>query len=146
MRKYSDFEINNAIREVGLFKLMKENGRDIRKKLNMKLKENGGNLSLGEKQLICLARIFLRKNKIVVMDEATSNIDNKTDNLIQNAVDNIFKNSTLITIAHKIPDLNKYDKIMVLDSGHLIEFDTPDNLLRNNKSVFKQLYENNIVG
>ena len=80
------------------------------------------------------------------MDEATSNIDNKTDNLIQNAVDNIFKNSTLITIAHKIPDLNKYDKIMVLDSGHLIEFDTPDNLLRNNKSVFKQLYENNIVG
>ena len=145
MRKYSDFEINNAIREVGLFKLMKENGRDIRKKLNMKLKENGGNLSLGEKQLICLARIFLRKNKIVVMDEATSNIDNKTDNLIQNAVDKIFKNSTLITIAHKIPDLNKYDRIMVLDSGHLIEFDTPDNLLRNNKSLFKQLYENNIV-
>ena len=145
MRKYSDFEINNAIREVGLFKLMKENGRDIRKKLNMKLKENGGNLSLGEKQLICLARIFLRKNKIVVMDEATSNIDNKTDNLIQNAVDKIFKNSTLITIAHKIPDLNKYNRIMVLDSGHLIEFDTPDNLLRNNKSLFKQLYENNIV-
>ena len=145
MRKYSDFEINNAIREVGLFKLMKENGRDIRKKLNMKLKENGGNLSLGEKQLICLARIFLRKNKIVVMDEATSNIDNKTDNLIQNAVDKIFKNSTLITIAHKIPDLSKYNRIMVLDSGHLIEFDTPENLLKNKKGVFKQLYENNIV-
>ena len=145
LRKYSDFELNNAIREVGLFQLMKENGRDIRKKLNMKLKENGGNLSLGEKQLICLARIFLRKNKIVVMDEATSNIDNKTDNLIQNAVDKIFKNSTLITIAHKIPDLNKYNRIMVLDSGHLIEFDTPDNLLKNKKGVFKQLYENNIV-
>ena len=145
LKKYSDFEINNAIREVGLFQLMKENGRDIRRKLNMKLKENGGNLSLGEKQLICLARIFLRKNKIVVMDEATSNIDNKTDNLIQNAVDKIFKNSTLITIAHKIPDLNKYDKIMVLDSGHLVEFDTPENLLKNDKSIFKQLYENNIV-
>ena len=145
LRKYSDFEINNAIREVGLFKLMKENGRDIRKKLNMKLKENGGNLSLGEKQLICLARIFLRKNKIVVMDEATSNIDNKTDNLIQNAVDKIFKNSTLITIAHKIPDLNKYNRIMVLDSGHLVEFDTPENLLKNDKSIFKELYENNLV-
>ena len=144
-KKYSDFEINNAIREVGLFKLMKENGRDIRKKLNMRLKEDGGNLSLGEKQLICLARIFLRKNKIVVMDEATSNIDNKTDNLIQNAVDKIFKNSTLITIAHKLPDLNKYNRIMVLDSGHLVEFDTPDNLLKNKKGVFKQLYENNIV-
>ena len=144
LKKYSDFEINNAIREVGLFQLMKENGRDIRRKLNMKLKENGGNLSLGEKQLICLARIFLRKNKIVVMDEATSNIDNKTDNLIQDAVDKIFKNSTLITIAHKIPDLSKYNRIMVLDSGHLVEFDTPENLLKNKKGVFKQLYENNI--
>ena len=145
MKKYSDFEINNAIREVGLFKLMKENGRDIRKKLNIRLKENGGNLSLGEKQLICLARIFLRKNKIVIMDEATSNIDNKTDNLIQKAVDKIFKNSTLITIAHKIPDLSKYNRIMVLDNGCLIEFDTPDNLLKNKKGIFKQLYENNIT-
>ena len=54
MKKYSDFEINNAIREVGLFKLMKENGRDIRKKLNIRLRENGGNLSLGEKQLALL--------------------------------------------------------------------------------------------
>ena len=145
MKKYSDFEINNAIREVGLFKLMKENGRDIRKKLNIRLKENGGNLSLGEKQLICLARIFLRKNKIVIMDEATSNIDNKTDNLIQKAVDKIFKNSIIITIAHKIPDLSKYNRIMVLDNGCLIEFDTPDNLLKNKKGIFKQLYENNIT-
>ena len=142
--KYSDFEINNAINEVGLFQLMKQNGRDTKKKLNMKLKENGGNLSLGEKQLICLARIFLRKNKIVVMDEATSNIDNKTEALIQNAVDKIFKNSTLITIAHKIPDLKKYDKIIVLDNGKLVEFDTPDNLLKNKNGIFKQLYENNL--
>lgn len=144
MKKYSDFEINNAVREVGLFNLMKENGRDIRKKLNMKLRENGGNLSLGEKQLICMARIFLRKNKIVVMDEATANIDNKTDMIIQGAVDHIFKNSTLITIAHKIPDLDKFDKIMVLDNAHLIEFDTPENLLKNENGIFKQLYDNNL--
>ena len=143
-KKYSDFEINNAVREVGLFQLMKENGRDIKRKLNMKLRENGGNLSLGEKQLICMARIFLRKNKIVVMDEATSNIDNKTDLFIQDAVDKIFKNSTLITIAHKIPDLNKYDKIMVLDNGILAEFDTPANLLEDDNGIFKELYENNL--
>ena len=141
---FSDFEINNAVREVGLFKLMKENGRDIRKKLNMKLRENGGNLSLGEKQLICMARIFLRKNKIVVMDEATANIDNKTDLMIQKAVEHIFRNSTLITIAHKIPDLDKYDKIMVLDNAQLVEFDTPEKLLKNNNGIFKQLYENNL--
>lgn len=143
-RKYSDFEINNAIREVGLFQLMKENGRDIKKKLNMRLRENGGNLSLGEKQLICMARIFLRKNKIVVMDEATSNIDNKTDLFIQDAVDKIFKNSTLITIAHKIPDLDKYDKIMVLDNGFLVEFGSPNKLLENDDGIFKELYENNL--
>ena len=144
LKKYSDFEINNAVREVGLFNLMKENGRDIRKKLNIKLRENGGNLSLGEKQLICLARIFLRKNKIVFMDEATANIDNKTDIFIQEAVEKIFKNSTLITIAHKIPNLDKYNKIMVLDSGHLAEFDTPDNLLKKENGIFKELYENNL--
>ena len=144
LKKYSDFEINNAIREVGLFNLTKENGRDIRRKLNMKLRENGGNLSLGEKQLICLARIFLRKNKIVFMDEATANIDNKTDIFIQEAVEKIFKRSTLITIAHKIPNLDKYNKIMVLDNGHLIEFDTPDNLLKKDNGIFKELYENNL--
>ena len=144
LKKYSDFEINNAVREVGLFNLMKENGRDIRKKLNIKLRENGGNLSLGEKQLICLARIILRKNKIVFMDEATANIDNKTDIFIQEAVEKIFKNSTLITIAHKIPNLDKYNKIMVLDSGHLAEFDTPDNLLKKENGIFKELYENNL--
>ena len=91
-----------------------------------------------------MARIFLRKNKIVVMDEATSNIDNKTDLFIQDAVDKIFKNSTLITIAHKIPDLNKYDKIMVLDNGILAEFDTPANLLEKDNGIFKELYENNL--
>jgi ATP-binding cassette subfamily C (CFTR/MRP) protein 1 len=144
LNNYTDYEINNAINEVGLFKLMEENGRDISQKFDLELKENGGNLSLGEKQLICLARIFLRKNKIVIMDEATSNIDNKTDIIIQNAVDKIFKDSTLIIIAHKIPDLNKYDKIMVLDDGELIEFDTPNNLLKNNNGIFRQLYDYNI--
>ena len=144
MNNYTDYEINNALNEVGLFKLMEENGRDISQKIELKLKEDGGNLSLGEKQLICLARIFLRKNKIVIMDEATSNIDNKTDIIIQKAVDKIFKDSTLITIAHKIPDLNKYNKIMILDDGNLIEFDTPNNLLKNNNGIFKQLYNYNI--
>ena len=144
MGNYTDIEINNALNEVGLFKLMEENGRDISQKLEMKFDINGGNLSLGEKQLICLARIFLRKNKIVVMDEATSNIDNKTDILIQSAVDRIFKNSTLITIAHKIPDLNKYDKIMILDEGRLIEYDTPFNLLKKNNGIFRQLYNCNL--
>ena len=89
-------------------------------------------------------QLFIVRNKIVVMDEATSNIDNKTDILIQSAVDRIFKNSTLITIAHKIPDLNKYDKIMILDEGRLIEYDTPFNLLKKNNGIFRQLYNCNL--
>ena len=78
------------------------------------------------------------------MDEATSNIDNKTDLFIQDTVDKIFKNSTLITIAHKIPDLDKYNKILVLDNGYLVEFDSPKILLKKNNGIFKQLYENNL--
>ena len=142
LKKYSNDEINNAINEVGLFKLMKENGRNIKNGLDTKMKENGGNLSLGEKQLICLARTFLRKNKIVVLDEATSNIDNKTELLIQEAVDKIFKNSTLITIIHKLQNVQRYDKILVVSDGRIVEFDKPINLLNKSKGVFKELYEN----
>ena len=144
MKKYTDAELNNAIKEVGLFNLMKENGRDIRKKLNMELKEEGGNLSIGEKQLICLARIFLRKNNIVVMDEATSNIDNKTELFIENAIDKIFNNSTLIVITHKISNLKKFDKIIVIDNGNLVKFDIPEKLIRNNDEILNKLKNNAI--
>ena len=119
---------------------MKENGRNVYKILNMKLKENDENLSLDEKRLIGLVRIVLRKNKIIIIDEFSSN-----EIFIQQTIDNIFKNATLITISDKIKDFNKYDKIMIFDNDNLIKFETPENLIKNENSMFKKLYGNNSI-
>ena len=78
------------------------------------------------------------------LDNMSNNRNLPDDEEIQNAVDKIFRNSTLITIAHKIPDLNKYDKIMIMDEGCLIVYDTPYNLLKKDNGIFKQLYECNL--
>jgi ABC-type multidrug transport system fused ATPase/permease subunit len=74
------------------------------------------------------------------MDEATANIDVRTEEFIQNAVKTSFKNVTVITIAHRIKTIIDYDRIMVLDAGEVKEFDTPDNLIQNKNSIFYQLY------
>ncbi len=108
--------------------------------LNMKITQNGLNLSVGERQLICIARAILRKSKIVVMDEATSSIDSKTEGLIQKAISNSLKNSTVITIAHRIKTILNYDRILVLSHGEIIEYDTPMNLIKNTSTYFYELY------
>ena len=108
--------------------------------LNRKIEQGGSNLSVGEKQLICIARAILRKTKIVVMDEATANIDMKTEEKIQKALQYVLNDSTVITVAHRIKTIIDYDKILVLDNGKIIEFDTPQNLLKQEKSLFYELY------
>ena len=108
--------------------------------LNRKIEHGGSNLSVGEKQLICIARAILRKTKIVVMDEATANIDMKTEEKIQKALQYVLNYSTVITVAHRIKTIINYDKILVLNNGKIEEFDTPTNLLKNEKSLFYQLY------
>ena len=138
---FSDEEIIKAINDVGLFKIMKENGRNIEKGINMKIKENGNNLSLGEKQLICFIRAFLRKSKIILLDEATASVDQKTEMLIQSLIDNFFQNKTLIIIAHRIETVKKCDKIIVMENGKIVEFDTPKNLLMKKEGIFKNLDE-----
>lgn len=74
------------------------------------------------------------------MDEATANIDYKTDELIQKAIREVMKESTVITIAHRIKTILHYDKILVLNYGEAIEFDTPNNLIENKESLFYELY------
>jgi ABC-type multidrug transport system fused ATPase/permease subunit len=140
--KYTDNEIKNAIDEVGLFQLMRENGKNIQDELNLFIKENGNNLSLGEKQLICFARAILRKNKIIVFDEATASLDHKTEEFVSKKIEEIFKNNTLLIIAHRIETLNKCDKIIVIDSGEIKEFDTIENLLKIKNGYFLNLYSN----
>ena len=109
------------------------------------IEQGGSNLSVGQKQLVCIARALLRKTKIVVMDEATANIDMNTEQIIQKALNLVLENSTVITVAHRIKTIINYDRILVLDAGEVKEFDTPKNLLKDEKSLFFELYSKSIV-
>ena len=140
MNQYKDSEIINALNQVGLFTIMEENGRDISKGIDMSIRENGNNLSLGEKQLICFARAILRNSKIVLLDEATASVDQKTERAIQQVLEKIFVNTTMIIIAHRIQTVNQCDKILVMDNGKVVEFDSPGNLLQKDNSIYKMLY------
>ena len=113
--------------------------------LDMIIKEDGGNISIGEKQLICITRAILRKSKIIVMDEATASIDVKTERLIQNAINELLFNSTTFTIAHRIKTILNSDRILVLEKGEIAEFDSPQNLIENKNSLFYQLYKKSKV-
>ncbi|CAF4642637.1 unnamed protein product, partial [Rotaria socialis] len=99
------------------------------------------NLSVGQKQLVCLARAILKKSKILVIDEATANVDNATDELIQRAICDQFKACTVLTIAHRLRTVIDSDRIMVLSNGELVEFDTPETLLSDVQSHFAILVE-----
>jgi len=101
--------------------------------------EFGENLSVGTRQLVCLARAILRRSKVLVMDEATANVDFETDALIQDTIRKEFKNVTVLTIAHRINTILDYDRVMVLSEGSIAEFDTPVALLDNPESIFSSL-------
>jgi ATP-binding cassette subfamily C (CFTR/MRP) protein 4 len=101
-------------------------------KLDSEVTENGANWSVGERQLICLARSILRNSRIIVMDEATSSVDVHTDSLIQKAIRSkggLFTNSTVLTIAHRLNTVIDYDRILVLDMGEIVEYGPPHELL-----------------
>ncbi|GAB1601926.1 multidrug resistance-associated protein 1-like [Argonauta hians] len=109
--------------------------------------EGGSNLSIGQRQLICLARTLLHKTRILILDEATAAIDMETDELIQKIIRTEFADCTILTIAHRINTIMDYDRIMVLDSGYIKEFAAPQKLLKNEKSVFYGLAKDaGIVG
>ena len=103
------------------------------------MKESGSNFSVGERQLVCLARALLQKSKIIILDEATANVDFKTDRLIQDVIRNRFKDSTVITIAHRLNTIIDYDKMVVMDEGRVLEFDRPEVLLQNEDGIFARL-------
>nr|CAH7712851.1 unnamed protein product [Callosobruchus chinensis] len=92
--------------------------------------EGGGNFSTGERQLICLARAILRNNRILIMDEATANVDQRTDSFIQDTIRRRFSNCTVITIAHRLNTIMDSDRVLVMSSGNILEFDHPHRLLQ----------------
>lgn len=106
-----------------------------------RIAEGGSNLSAGERQLLCICRAILRKNRIVVLDEATSNIDLVTEEKIQSLIETQFKESTVITIAHRLNTIIKSDKVLVLSMGEVQEYDSPANLMQNPDSEFAKLLQ-----
>ena len=107
--------------------------------LDHKIQEKGGNLSAGTVQLLCLARVLLRKPSIVVMDEATSSVDVKTDATVQKTIRSVLKDATVIVIAHRINTIIDFDSIAVLDEGRVAEFGPPADLLDNKEGIFYNL-------
>ncbi|XP_058980638.1 multidrug resistance-associated protein 1 isoform X16 [Musca domestica] len=104
--------------------------------LNHEITEGGENLSVGQRQLVCLARALLRKTKVLILDEATAAVDLETDDLIQKTIRSEFADCTILTIAHRLNTILDSDKVIVLDKGEISEFDSPNNLLNNPQSAF----------
>ena len=140
---YSEQEINEVLTNVKLYEMLEHdnvNGKNVLRGINTEIKEYGNNLSFGCRQLLCVARAILRKSKIIILDEATSSVDQKTEDIISNAVDTMFKDSTVITIAHTINTVKKCDRIIVMNAGEVVETGKPDELIANNNSQFYSLY------
>uniref|UniRef100_A0A2I3GMD5 ABC-type glutathione-S-conjugate transporter n=1 Tax=Nomascus leucogenys TaxID=61853 RepID=A0A2I3GMD5_NOMLE len=97
--------------------------------LDFQCSEGGENLSVGQRQLVCLARALLRKSRILVLDEATAAIDLETENLIQSTIRTQFDTCTILTIAHRLNTIMDYTRVLVLDKGVVAEFDSPANLI-----------------
>ncbi|OUM63265.1 hypothetical protein PIROE2DRAFT_43511 [Piromyces sp. E2] len=123
--EHTDQEIWDALENAGI----KQTIMDLEGKLESEVCTNGENFSVGQRQLLCLARAMIRNSHILIMDEATASVDIETDTIIQRALRTKFNNSTVITIAHRLNTIIDYDKILVLSQGEVLEYDTPLNLL-----------------
>ncbi|CAD7092877.1 unnamed protein product [Hermetia illucens] len=128
--EYSDAKLWEVLEEVQLKSVVAE----LPDGLHTKVTEGGANFSVGQRQLICLARTILRENKILIMDEATANVDPQTDALILSTIRNKFKDCTVVTIAHRLNTVMHSDRVIVMDSGRIIESGVPYLLLTETNS------------
>ena len=96
--------------------------------LHLLVAESGTNLSAGERQLICVARAILKKSHILLIDEATANVDHATDRMIQEVIADKFRDRTILTIAHRLNTVVNSDRILMLQHGEVVHFDVPSNI------------------
>ncbi|KAF7972222.1 hypothetical protein HWV62_18618 [Athelia sp. TMB] len=137
--QYDDATLNDALRGAGLFSLQSDM-TEGQITLDSEISSGGGNLSVGQRQILALARALVRGSKLLILDEATSAIDYKTDSVIQASLRNeLSSDVTLITVAHRLQTIMDADRIMVLDAGRIAEFDSPAELLRDEKGKLRAL-------
>uniref|UniRef100_A0A8C5NA28 Multidrug resistance-associated protein 1 n=1 Tax=Gouania willdenowi TaxID=441366 RepID=A0A8C5NA28_GOUWI len=113
--------------------------------LSHECSEGGDNLSVGQRQLLCLARALLRKTKILVLDEATAAVDMETDNLIQSTIRSQFEGCTVLTIAHRLNTIMDYTRVLVLEKGEVVEFDSPSSLIGQRGSFYKMAKDSGLA-
>ncbi|XP_022104006.1 ATP-binding cassette sub-family C member 9-like [Acanthaster planci] len=131
----SEEELWNALEIAQLKATVSEIGQGLESQVS----EGGENFSVGQRQLFCLARAVLRKSRILIMDEATASIDMETDNIVQKVVAEEFKDQTILSIAHRVTTILNADRILVLNEGAVAEYDSPENLLAREDSLFTSL-------
>mmetsp|Transcript_32508 Transcript_32508/g.43364 ORF Transcript_32508/g.43364 Transcript_32508/m.43364 type:complete len:336 (-) Transcript_32508:374-1381(-) len=136
--EYDEHAIRNALSDV---QMMHEID-DIPEGLDSIVAEGGSNFSVGQRQLICLARAILRKSKILILDEPTANVDTRTDELLQTAISKSFVGATIISVAHRLESIIDYDKILVLGGGKILENGSPKDLLSLKGGHFASMVEN----
>ncbi|XP_024965502.1 ABC transporter C family member 3-like isoform X1 [Cynara cardunculus var. scolymus] len=135
LEQYTDEQIWEALDKCQL-------GNEVRRKegkLDSAVDENGENWSMGQRQLVCLGRVLLKKSKILVLDEATASVDTSTDYMIQQTLGQHFSDSTIITIAHRITSMLNGHMVLVLEQGLIEEYNSPLKLLENKSSSFAKL-------
>ncbi|XP_051514904.1 ATP-binding cassette sub-family C member 5-like isoform X1 [Myxocyprinus asiaticus] len=133
--QYTDEQIWDALEKTHIKDMVSQ----LPNSLHSEVTENGENFSVGERQLLCVVRALLRHSKILLLDEATAAIDTETDRLIQDTIRNSFSGCTTLVIAHRLNTVLNCNRIMVLDQGQILEFDTPSNLLANVNSRFRAM-------
>lgn len=135
LNRYEDVDLWRVLEEVQLKGLVES----LEGQLGYVLMENGTNISVGERQLICLARVLLQRSKIIVLDEPTAHVDPDTEQTIWNVVRDKLKDSTAITIAHRLNTIKDCDIILVLKDGEIDEFDKFDSLMNKKGGIFQEM-------
>ncbi|KAL1805463.1 hypothetical protein ACET3Z_028531 [Daucus carota] len=135
LEHYTDAQIWDALDKCQLGDQVKK----MERKLDSIVHENGENWSMGQRQLVCLGRVLLKKSKVLILDEATASVDTSTDNLIQQTLKHHLSDCTIVTITHRVTSVLDSDMVLLLSHGAVKEYDSPSKLLQSKSSSFSML-------